>query len=109
MAEFAVRSLDNPAARNAMLEMGGPEALTPLEVVGIFEEIGGRPFEVQHVPEEALAAQQEAATDAMEQSFPAMMRCYAMGDAIDMEETLEAFDIQPTSVRDYAQRVLGSA
>ena len=109
VAELAVQSLENPAARNAVLEMGGPEALTPLEVVDIFEEIGGRPFEVQHVPEEALASQQEAATDGMQQSFAGLMRCYAMGDAIDMEETLAAFDIQLTSVRDYAVSVLGAS
>jgi NADH dehydrogenase len=109
VAEFAFQSLDNPAARNAVLEMGGPEALTPLEVVSIFEVIGGRPFEVQHVPEEALAAQQAGTTDGMQQSFAALMQCYAKGDAIPMEETLELFDIQPTSVRDYAESVLGTA
>jgi NADH dehydrogenase len=106
VAQFVVESLDSPAARNATLELGGPEALSPLQVVQIFEELGGRSFEVQHVPEEALQAQQEAATDPMEQSFAALMRCYASGDSIDMQETLNALPVQLTSVRDYAQRVL---
>jgi len=63
VAQFAVASLDNPAARNATLQLGGPDALNPLQVVKIFEKAGGRPFEVQHVPVEALQGQFAAATD----------------------------------------------
>jgi uncharacterized protein YbjT (DUF2867 family) len=109
VAQFAVESLGNPAARNATLQMGGPEPLGPLEVASIFEEIGGQSFEVEHVPEEALKAQQEAATDPLQQTFSALMRCYAQGDPIDMQETLQAFPMQLTSVRDYANSVLGTS
>jgi uncharacterized protein YbjT (DUF2867 family) len=109
VAQFAVESLGNPAAPNATLQMGGPEPLGPLEVVSIFEEIGGQSFEVEHVPEEALKAQQEAATDPLQQTFSALMRCYAQGDPIDMQETLQAFPMQLTSVRDYANSVLGTS
>jgi len=56
VADFAVQCLPNPAARNAVIELGGPEALSPVEVVRIFEEVGGRPFKMQFVPEEALQA-----------------------------------------------------
>ena len=105
VARFAVASLDNPAAQNATLELGGPEALTPLEVVRIFEQASGKTFEVQHVPEQALVEQQKAATDAMEQSFPALMRCYAQGDPIDMEEILTAFPIELKSVQAHAESV----
>jgi uncharacterized protein YbjT (DUF2867 family) len=109
VAEFAVASLDNPAARNATLEIGGPEALSQLQVVQVFEELGGRHFEVQHVPEEALAEQQEAATDPMQASFAGLMRWYAQGDPIDMQETLRAFPIDLTSVRDYASGALAAS
>jgi NADH dehydrogenase len=109
VAQFALESLDNPAARNATLELGGPQALSPTEVVKIFEELGGQSFEVQHVPEEALEEQQKAATDPMQASFTGLMRCYAQGDPIDMQATLEVFPVQLTSVRDYAQRVLGAS
>src|SRR5260221_447151 len=40
--EFAIASLDNPAARNAVIKLGGPEALSPLEVVKVFEKQSGR-------------------------------------------------------------------
>ena len=101
VAQFAVASLENPAARNAILELGGPEALTPLQIVKIFEEAQGRKFEVQFVPAAALAAQQMSATDPMMQSFSGLMRCYAAGDPIEMGETLKAFPVKLTSVKDY--------
>jgi uncharacterized protein YbjT (DUF2867 family) len=108
VARFAVASLDNPAAENATLELGGPDALSPDQVVSIFENIGGTKFEVTHVPEAALTAQQQEATDPMQQSFAGLMRCYAKGDAIDMRETLRAFPVELTSVDSYARNVLAA-
>ncbi len=109
VAQFAVQSLDNPAAQNATLELGGPEALSPLKVVEIFEEVGGRPFEVEHVPEEALADQRKATTDPMQLSIAGLVQWYAKGDPVDMGETLKTFPVQLTSVRDYAQSVLAAS
>jgi uncharacterized protein YbjT (DUF2867 family) len=106
VARFAVACLDHRAARNTTLELGDPEALSPLDVVRLFEAIGGRPFEIQHVPEAALQAQLAGAADALQQSFAGLMLCYAAGDPIDMRMTLQAFPLQLTSVKDYAQRVL---
>jgi uncharacterized protein YbjT (DUF2867 family) len=109
VAAFAVAGLDSPAARNATLEMGGPQALSPLEVVHIFERVGGRPFEVQYVPVEALEAQKQAATDPMQESFASFMLDLAKGGAIDMRETLLAIPLQLASVEDYAKKVVGKA
>ena len=36
VAQFAVACLDNPAARNLTLELGGPDGLSPRDVVKIF-------------------------------------------------------------------------
>jgi len=102
IARFAVASLDNPAARNAILQLGGPEMLTPLQVVDIFEKAGGRKFQIEFVPVEALEAQQAAATDPMQQSFSGIMRLYAAGDPIEMGETLKAFPFHLTSVEEFA-------
>jgi NADH dehydrogenase len=107
VAEFAVASVENAAARNAVIKLGGPEALSPLEVVKICEELAGRPFAVERVPEEALRAQKAAAKDPFEESFAALMLSYAAGQAIEMRETLETFPVKLRSVRDYAQAALG--
>jgi uncharacterized protein YbjT (DUF2867 family) len=109
VAQFAVASLDHPAAKNATLPLGGPEAISPLEVVRAFEEAGGRSFELQFVPEQALEAQQAAATDPMQQSFPALMRTYAAGDPIEMKDMAQTFAVQLSTVQDYARRVFTPA
>jgi NADH dehydrogenase len=106
VAQFAVASLDNPAARNATIELGGPEMLSPLEVVRYFEEAGGRKFQVVHVPEEALNAQRAAATDPLQQTFAALMLGYAHGDPIDMRKTLQKFPVSLLSVREFAGRAV---
>jgi len=106
VAEFAVESLDNPAARNAVLELGGPEALSPHEVVKIFEAVTGRPFTVNYVPVETLEAQKAAATDSLAKSFAALMLGYAAGDPIEMRTTLKEFPIALTSVKEYAAKQL---
>ena len=103
VAKFAAESLDNPAARNAVIELGGPESLSPLEVVRIFERVQGREFEIQHVPDEALLEQKKTATDPLQESFAALMLYYSAGNVIDMRETLQKFPVQLTSVKDYAQ------
>lgn len=103
VAKFAVASLDNPEARNAEIKLGGPEALSPLEVVRLFEELKGQKFEVQFTPEEALKEQKERATDPLQQSFAGLMLYYSQGDVIEMQKTLHKFPVQLTSVRDYAQ------
>jgi uncharacterized protein YbjT (DUF2867 family) len=108
VAKFAVLALDNPEARNAVVELGGPESLSPLEVVGIFEELSGRQFAVQHLPEEALRAQKESAADPLQESFAALMLYYAQGDTIDMRETLHNFPVQLTSVKDYARQMFSA-
>jgi len=49
VAEFAVRAVRTRHAESSTIELGGPNAVSPLEAVRIFEELGGAPFEVQHV------------------------------------------------------------
>jgi len=104
VASFAVASLDNPAAKNKIIELGGPEALSPLEVVNIFEAAKGKKFELQFVPEEAIRAQKDGAQDPLSESFAALTLGVVNGSEIDMKDTLEVIPMQLTSVIDYAKR-----
>jgi len=61
VAAFAVASLENDSARNSIIDIGGPEALSPRELVKLFEEQKGKKFQLQFVPEEALRAQKDSA------------------------------------------------
>jgi len=106
VAEFAVRSLDTPAARNATFTLGGPEAIAPLQVVRIFEELGGAPFTVEYVLESVLRAGKASARRALDEAFAALSLAYAHGDAIDMRATLEAMPVRLVGVREYANWLL---
>jgi uncharacterized protein YbjT (DUF2867 family) len=50
VAAVAVLTLDRPDAMNAVVEIGGPENLTQLQVVEIFERLAGRPVRRSHMP-----------------------------------------------------------
>lgn len=91
VAKFAVAALDNPRAENAVIRLGGPDALSPLEVVHLAEDLTGKTIVVQHVPEAALRTQFGATTDSLQRSLAALMLYYARGDVIDMTGTLAAF------------------
>jgi NADH dehydrogenase len=108
VARFAAASPTTPGARNVTWNIGGPEALSPHQVIRTFEEVSGRTFDVSHVPVEALEAQRSAATDPLEQSFAALGLAIAAGDVIDMRPVLEICPVALTSVRDYVGAVLAS-
>ncbi len=103
VASFAVASLDNPVTKNRSIELGGPTALSPLEVVNIFEASHGKKFELQFVPEEALRTQKDAAQDPLSESFAALMLSFAHGSEIDMKDIIDVIPMQLTSVNDYAK------
>ena len=108
VAEMCAIAVRHPAAQRAEIDFGGPEALSPLEVITVFERLTGKPFRREHIPLEALFAQFEAATDPMQKTFAALGLGLAHGDAMDMAETQQTFGIRLTSVEEYAQGVLAS-
>lgn len=106
VAQFTVAALRDGRARNKVIEVGGPQALSPLEVVRVFEAAGAGELAVEHVPEPALRSEMASATDPLQISFAGLMLQYADGDDIDMADTSKTFDIPLTSVRDYVVRAL---
>ncbi len=103
VASFAVASLDHPKAKNKRIELGGPEALSPLEVVKIFEANQGRKFELEFVPEAALKAQRDAAEDPLSASFASLMLNVAKGSEINMKTANAMFQLPLTAVSDFAK------
>jgi uncharacterized protein YbjT (DUF2867 family) len=108
VAEMCVLSVLNPAVERRTIEFGGPEALSPLEVITRFEKIGGKPFKVEHVPAELLRVQYAEATDPMQKSFAALMLGYSYGDAMNMTPVQEEFGIRLKNLDTYARQVLGA-
>lgn len=107
VAEMCVVAVRHPEAARRTIAFGGPQALSSLEAVVLFEKIGGKPFTVEHIPVEALRAQFEAATDSMQRSFAALMLGSANGDAMDMTQIADEFGMRLASVEGYARSVLG--
>jgi uncharacterized protein YbjT (DUF2867 family) len=110
VARFSVAALTPARAANATVKLGGPDALSPLEVVALAEQTVGKSIAVQHVPEDALHEQHAAATDPLQQSFAGLMLYYARGEVIDTAEALAMLPIgQLRSVRDYFRGITASA
>ena len=112
VARFGAASVNNPSARNAVIKLGGPEGLSPLQVVQIFEQEGGRKFTVIHIAEDALRAQKAAAGDSIQEAFAALMLYCARGDVVDMKLASKIFGIEDSTlmtVREYARRVVHRA
>lgn len=103
VAEFAVQSLEKPSARDRVLELGGPEKLSPLEVVRMFEKMSGKRYQVTHVPDATLRQQFATAPDALQKSFAALMLSYAAGDDVPMSGVLREFPLKLASVEEYAR------
>ena len=108
VARYAVASVDNEKAINKTFEIGGPQALTPLEVVREFEDITGKKFDVSFVPQEALEGQLAAAPDDISKSFAGLMLGYAKGYEMDDTPAQRVYGLQLQSVKAYAQGVTQS-
>ena len=83
--------LRNPAAERRTIEFGGPDALSPIEVVPVSNRLVA-PFKVEHIPDETLRAQFEGATDSLQKSFAALMLAYSW--------RCDQYDVDPAGVWD---------
>jgi len=106
VAALAIAAGESPTGENQVLEIGGPEALTPLEVIRIFEQRGGKKFVLDYVPDEALVDAKANAKNPVEETFAGLQLFYARGFEVDTKPTLARFPMRLTSVREYAERVL---
>jgi NADH dehydrogenase len=109
VARFAVWALDADEARNAAIELGGPDSLSQLDVVGIYEELLGKPLERRFLPLEELERMHAEGRTPLEVSLAGVMLNVAHGGSIDMRELCAASAIRPTPVREFAARQLAPA
>jgi uncharacterized protein YbjT (DUF2867 family) len=104
VTEFAAAAaVKRIGERQTILEMGGPEAVSQLDAVRIFEQILHKKIAAEHVPWEALQQQHQSATDPLQKTFAALMLGYAQGDVIAAtRETAEQYGVRLRSVAEYA-------
>jgi uncharacterized protein YbjT (DUF2867 family) len=101
VARFALMALENPVARNQIIEIGGPENLTLLQVVETFERVTGTTAKKSHVPVTVMRVMSAL----MRPIRPALSRQIAAGVymdtadlTLDMRETLIRFPMQLQSL-----------
>lgn len=105
VARYVAGCVDNPAVRNEVIELGGPEPISWNAIVGLFERALGRRVERQHVPEEALEQQMTTAPEPLQRTLAGLALTVARGDAIDARPALAKVDIELTPVQEYVKRV----
>ena len=101
VAGAAAGAVIESVAPNMVVELGGPQPLSPREVVRMFEASGGSEIALESVPEPALEAQMNAASDPLQKSFAGLMLQCAAGDAIDITIGTRLFPFPRVSVRDF--------
>ena len=86
-------------------ELGGPEAVAPLEVVRLFERKLGKPIAIISTPAAELLEAYEAATDPLDRTYAAIKLAWAQGDPVPgAEATARKFGVTMTSVEEFAAR-----
>ncbi len=107
VAAHAVKSLSDERLANQVLALGGPDAVSPNDVVTMFTELSGRPFSAEHVPLAVLrylgpviGLFNEGAASGMSMGAQSVA-----GDVVESPLQRE-IGLPLTSVRDYATRVL---
>ena len=102
VAEYAVAAVERDTGSHAVLEMGGPEALSQLEAVRVFERALGVSCRLEFVPVDALRARYDS-PDPLQKTFAALMLGCDGGDVIPGSKELAREDgISLRSVGDYA-------
>jgi uncharacterized protein YbjT (DUF2867 family) len=103
VADFAVAAaVKSYQQKNIVLELGGPQPLSQLDSLLLFEQALGKKIEANHIPVDALRAQHQS-VDPLQKTFGALMLGYASGDVIlDAEANAQAHGVSLTSVADYA-------
>jgi uncharacterized protein YbjT (DUF2867 family) len=83
VVEAIVACVDNQRALGQTIELGGPDALSPNEVVRLAESFLDRPISIEHVPVEVLEQQVDEAAGTDGSIFPSLMLCQTRGDEVE--------------------------
>jgi NADH dehydrogenase len=104
VAAIAAKAVMDPDP-GGVWELGGPEALAPLDVVKVFESKLGKSIAVIATPAAELLEAYEAASDPLARTFAAIKLGWAQGDPVpDAEAAARKFGVTLTSVEDFAAR-----
>lgn len=108
VADFAVAAALAHHSGNEVLELGGPEPVSQLQAVHIFENVLHKKINVQHVPAEALQ-QQHQSSDPLQKTLAALTLAAAAGDVIPTaRDNAARYGVKLHSVQEYAKSLVGT-
>jgi uncharacterized protein YbjT (DUF2867 family) len=107
VAEYAVRSLDDPRLADVDLPLAGSEMLSPNQVVGIFEQASGRPYRARRIPRALLTVLAPVAALIDEEVASKMDMAAQFTRDANIDSPLQRDLALPlVTVREYATQVL---
>jgi NADH dehydrogenase len=107
VAEFAaIATIKKYDQQHTALEMGGPQPLSQLDAVQIFERAWNTKLKLDCVSEQALEEQHKS-FDPLQKTFAALMLAYAKGDTVDDAQSVAR--AHGVSLRSVGQHAADSA
>jgi uncharacterized protein YbjT (DUF2867 family) len=108
VSEVAIRCLGRDGGK-VELALDGPEDLSQLDVVHLFETALGRTFAVTHVSADALQAEYDKAPDPVTRARAALKIEYARGCPADGHLSRKRIPLELTSLRNYVSTLTYAA
>jgi NADH dehydrogenase len=108
VARFAVAALDRDRHPRGVLSLGGPDPLSPLQVLEIFREFGAPETSIEQVPEAFLESQAANASSSLEEAYAAIALSLAHGQVVDPGPGLQILPGRVKTVREHAKMLRDS-
>ena len=99
-AKAVVACVDNPAVSRQAIPVGGPQALSQLEIVRLVERTTGRKLHLEYMTAEQIQAARANTTDPLMSSFLGLCASLAKGDEIPTDWTRQ-LNVQPMSLAEW--------
>src|SRR2546421_1912717 len=112
VARFVCTALEDPRARNRVIEVGGPENLTMNQVAEIFERVSGHQAKKRHIPlpvMRMMSILMQPINPALSRQIRAGIYMDTSNLCYDMAETASVFGVQLTPFEEVARRAATSA
>ena len=104
VARFCIWALDAEEARNASIELGGPDAISQLDIVELYEERTGKHIERRFLPAAELERMHAEGRTPLEVSLGGVMLNCARGGYVDAAAISAASGIRLTPIREFVAR-----
>jgi uncharacterized protein YbjT (DUF2867 family) len=101
VARFCVWALEADEARNAAIELGGPDRISQLDIVELYEERLGKSLERRYLPAEEIERMHAEGRTPLEVSLAGVMLNAARGGFVDSAEVASRSGIRLTPMREF--------